>query len=166
MASYLLISHLCIYHFCYFDRFYVLFNIFIFIFTNTPCATTSTWDIPLYTTKELLFFPTFSTPVYLFHIQFSFVQHSNNPTSSHLQKKLLSSVARLEASVYQVFRLFVILHNVCFTVCNASISGTSCTNFSSRAFIKLTFFSYYWQHFLLLPSTLLRALCKHSFFQW
>ncbi len=69
----------------------------------------------------------------------------------------------LEASVYQGFQLFVILHNVCFMVCNASISGTSCTNFSPRAYIELMFFSCYWQHFLLLPSTLLRTLCKHSF---
>lgn len=72
----------------------MLYLIFSYLFlTNTPCATTSTWDIPSYTTRELLFFPTFSTPVYLFHIQFSFTWHSNNPTSSHLQKKLLPSVA-------------------------------------------------------------------------
>ena len=76
---------------------------------------------------------------------------------------VLPSVAKREASVYQGFRLFVILHNVCFMVYNASISGTSCTNFSPRAYIELMFFSCYWQHFLLLPSTLLRTLCKHSF---
>ena len=52
----------------------------------------------------------------------------------------MPSVAKLEASVYQVFRLFVILHNVCFMVCIASISGTFYMNFSLSALIKLVFF--------------------------
>jgi hypothetical protein len=53
---------------------------------------------------------------------------------------VLPSVAKLEASVYQGFQLFMILHNVYFIVCNASISGTFCINFSSCVFIELTFF--------------------------
>ena len=76
---------------------------------------------------------------------------------------VLPSVAKQKVNVYQGFRLFVILHNVCFMVCNASISGTFCTNFSLRVCIELMYFSCYWQHFLLLPSILLRTLCKHSF---
>ena len=46
-----------------------------------------------------------------------------------------------KASVfYQGFRLFVILHNVCFMVCIASISGTFYMNFSLSALIELVFF--------------------------
>ena len=81
----LLISHLYTYHFYYFDRFY-FYLIFSYFFANTPCTTISTWDIPSYTTRELLFFPTFSTPVYLFHIQFFILNKSKIQHLPHLQK--------------------------------------------------------------------------------
>ncbi len=47
----------------------------------------------------------------------------------------------MKTSVYQGFRLSVILHNVCFMACNASISGTFYMNFSLSALIEHVFFS-------------------------
>ena len=46
-----------------------------------------------------------------------------------------------KSSVYRGFQLFVILYNVCFMVCNASISGTSYMNFSLSAPAERVFFS-------------------------
>ncbi len=62
-------------------------------------------------------------------------------------KKLLPSVAKLKASIYQCFRLFAIFHNICFMVCNASISGIFYISFFSNIFGELMFFLWYWQHF-------------------
>jgi len=53
---------------------------------------------------------------------------------------VLPSVANLEASVYQGFQLFIILHNVCFMVCNASVSGTFCMKFSLSVLSNLRSF--------------------------
>ena len=72
---------------------YYYFTFSSFLHQNIPCTTTSTWDIPLHTYRELLISPTKFTTVRLFHIQFFYPQQIRNSTSFTPAKNLLPSVA-------------------------------------------------------------------------
>ena len=66
----------------------MLYLTFSHFLCNTPCTTTSTWDIPSYTTRELLFLPTSFIPVC--YSIFSFLSSTNQKLNlSHTCKNLL-----------------------------------------------------------------------------